>query len=419
MRYLYTILFYLIMPFVYLRLLWRSRRQAAYRKRWGERLGWYPFKLDRCLWVHAVSVGEVIAATPLIRQLKQTYPQIPLLVTTTTPTGSARVTSVLGDSVYHVYLPYDLPGAVKRFLRAMNPVAGVMMETELWPNLIAICKQQKIPVCLMNARLSEKSMRGYQRVGGLIRQTLNCIDVIAANGEADAERFARLGMPADRIHVTGNIKFDLEVAADLPQQSVRLRTELGAERFIWVAASTHEGEEEIILAAHKLLRAQCPDALLILVPRHPDRFEIIARQCDEVFETKHRSSGQPCTASTAVYLGDTMGELMLLYGAGDAAFVGGSLIPRGGHNILEPAALAKPVLMGSSDFNFADITDMFLQARALTKVTDAGSLAAALQSLADDMAARKEQGERGKLVVEKNRGALAAQLALLKKWIVA
>lgn len=418
MRYFYTILFYLLIPFVFLRLLWRSRRQPAYRLRWGERLGWYPFRLDRCLWLHAVSVGEVIAATPLINQLRVMYPTLPLLVTTMTPTGSARVQSTLGRNVYHVYLPYDIPTAIRRFLAAMKPIAGIMMETELWPNLINICHQKKIPICLMNARLSEKSMRGYQWASGLVKETLLSLDMIGANGEADAKRFAALGMPVDRIHVTGNIKFDLELAADLQEQIKRLRLELGQDRFIWIAASTHDGEEAVILEAHKLLCEQQPGALLMLVPRHPDRFNTVARMCEAVFKTQRRSAGHACATDTAVYLGDTMGELMVLYGVSDVVFVGGSLIPRGGHNILEPAALAKPILTGPHVFNFADINAIFMREQAIIKVNDANSLFTELKIMMTDDAVRADTGARAKRIVEKNRGALAAQLALIKKWIV-
>lgn len=417
MIYIYTALFYLLLPFIFLRLLWRSRRQGAYRKRWGERLGCYSFKLDRCLWVHAVSMGEVIAATPLIRRLQADYPGLPLLVTTMTPTGSARVISTFGDSVHHVYVPYDMPAAIRRFLRAMNPVACVIMETELWPNLITQCHQRQIPVCLMNARLSEKSLHGYQRVAAFVRPALRSLSVIAAHGEADARRFIELGVPAERVVVTGSIKFDLQLAPDLHQQAETLRAGLGKNRFVWIAASTHEGEEEIILTAHRQLGETQPDALLILVPRHPERFNVVAALCNAAGKTQRRSVTQICDADTVIYLGDTMGELMLMYGASDAAFVGGSLIQRGGHNMLEPAALAKPVLSGPHLFNFTEIADMLVQAQAMQITKDANELASALIKLCESQQLRSEMGERARRVVESNRGALAAQLAEIKKWV--
>ncbi len=371
MRYLYSFLFYLALPLVFLRLIWRSRRLPAYRQRWTERLGFYPFHFDQCLWVHAVSVGETIAAVPLINALKERYPHLPVLVTTMTPTGAARVKAAFGDTVAHAYLPYDLPGAVSRFLNSMHPKVAVIMETELWPNLLAACKKRHIPVCLANARLSAKSAATYRRIASLTREMLNNIDVIAAHGQADAQRFIELGAPVSNVVVTGNIKFDLEIPSDLMRRAEQLTDVLGKDRFIWVAASTHEGEEDVLLTAHKLLREQVPQALLILVPRHPDRFNTVAKLSEQQFNTVRRSSNQACTPETAVYLGDTMGEMLLMYAVCDVAFVGGSLIERGGHNILEPAVLAKPIVTGHSLFNFAEMSEKFLTADALHRVSDA------------------------------------------------
>lgn len=430
MRYLYTILFYLILPFAFLRLLWRSRKVPDYRKRWGERLGFYPVKLDKCIWVHAVSVGETIAAIPLIKALQKQYPALLMVVTTMTPTGAQRVKAALGDTVTHVYLPYDLPGAVNRFLNAIHPVVGVIMETELWPNLIATCHARKIPLCLMNARLSEKSARGYQRVALLTRAMLQQLTVIAAHGKVDAERFIALGAPAQKVVVTGNLKFDLQLAPDLLDKAHALRAQLGNDRFIWIAASTHEGEEEIILAAHQQLRAKIPTALLILVPRHPDRFDAIAKLCAQQFATVRRSEqklqtddaegvnqSSTCTQDTAVYLGDTMGEMMLMYAASDVAFVGGSLITRGGHNILEPGALGKPILSGPHVFNFKEICEMFVKGDALVTVNNADQLAQQIIHLAQDAQARAALGARGLQILNANRGALQKQLDVIGKVI--
>ncbi len=413
MRYLYTFLFYLALPYVFLRLLWRSLRQPEYRQRLGERLGFCPFRLEKCIWVHAVSVGETLAAIPLIKSLQARYPHLPMLVTTMTPTGGARVKSAFGDSVTHAYLPYDLPGAMKRFLKTMQPVVSIIMETELWPNLLDACHKNNVPVCLVNARLSEKSARGYGRIAPLTREMLRNIDFIAAHGQPDAERFVALGARKERLAVTGNIKFDLELPQELAEKCRILRDQLGKHRFVWIAASTHEGEEEIILAAHKKVLEKNPEALLILVPRHPDRFDAIAKLCEQSFVTARRSKNQPCTGETKVYLGDTMGELLLLYGAADVAFVGGSLIPRGGHNMLEPGALEKPILTGPHLFNFAEISELFVAANALTKVTSEESLVTFLIALMQNPEERAAMGQRALHVVNANRGALKKQLELV------
>lgn len=414
-RYLYTCLFYLALPFIFVRLVLRSIRLPAYRQRLGERLGFYPFKLQGCIWVHAVSVGETLAAIPLIKTLKALYPNETLLVTSMTPTGAERVKAALGDSVQHAYLPYDLPGAVKRFVKAMQPRIAIIMETELWPNLLAACHKQRIPICLVNARLSAKSAKGYARIGTLTHNMLNNLTAIAAHGEIDAQRFITLGANKNKVVVTGNLKFDLELPQNLAEKSAVLRSQLGDQRFVWIAASTHEGEETMILAAHQQLRATHANALLILVPRHPDRFDSIATLCAQSFDTVRRSLNIPCSAETAVYLGDTMGELLLMYGAADVTFVGGSLIPRGGHNMLEPAALQKVILTGPHLFNFAEISDKFLQTQAMIKVNDANELATQLIFFAENQHARAEMGVRALQVVSANRGALAKQIAVIQE----
>lgn len=398
--------------------LWaRSIRQPAYRQRLSERFGLYPYKLEKCIWVHAVSVGETLAAIPLIKMLKSHYPNQPILVTTMTPTGAERVKAAFGDTVHHAYIPYDLPGAVQRLLNNMQPMVCIILETELWPNLIHACHKKHIPICLINARLSEKSAKGYQRIAALARDMLQRIDFIAAHAHMDANRFIALGAPKERVVVTGNIKFDIELPSDLLDKSAALREWLGKSRFIWIAASTHEGEEDIILAAHKKIREQYPHALLILVPRHPDRFDAIAKLAGLSFLTVRRSSQLPCAPETAVYLGDTMGELLLMYGAADVAFVAGSLIPRGGHNMLEPGALGKPILTGPHLFNFAEISELFISANALTKVTDANSLATQLLWLIQHPAEQTEMGIRALRVIEKNRGTLKKQVMIISKAI--
>lgn len=421
MRYLYSFLFYFAVPFILLRLLIRSLRLPAYRSRLAERFGYYSCNHKGCIWVHAVSVGETIAAIPLIKQLQQQFPNIPMVVTTMTPTGAERVKSAFGDKVRHVYIPYDLPGATKRFVKAMAPYVAIIMETELWPNLLAACQQNKTPICLVNARLSEKSAQGYQKISLITRKMLQQIDLIAAHGEVDAMRFKTLGAPEERMLVTGNIKFDLKVSDQTIAEGKSLRQQLGEDRFIWVAASTHDGEETMLLAAQQKLCKVRPDALLILVPRHPDRFDAIAKLCEQSHTVARRSLREAVDAKTSIYLGDTMGEMLIFYGAADVAFVGGSLIPRGGHNMLEPAALNKPILTGPHLFNFAEISELFVKADALIKVQDSESLAEQLMRFAEDPASRLAMGERAKKVMQANQGALQKQLdaivAILKKTI--
>jgi len=413
-RYFYRLLLYLIFPYLFLRLYWRSRNLPAYRERLGERLGCYSFTLEKCIWIHAVSVGEVVAAIPLVKALKARYVDIPFLITTMTPTGAARVKAELGESVKHVYLPYDFPFAVKRFLTAMNPRKGIIMETELWPNLVAICHQKKIPLYLLNARLSEKSAQGYRYIAPLMRAMLNQLELIAAQGQADAERFIALGASKERVVVTGNIKFDLTLPSNLVEKSHELRAMLGHNRWIWIAASTHEGEEELLLAAHKKLREKNPTALLILVPRHPQRFNEVATLCEQQgWKIARRSQQQICTSETAVYLGDTMGELLLLYAAAEVAFVAGSLIKHGGHNLLEPAALGKPILTGPHTFNFAEINALFLAANALVVTTDVEALAKELERLMLHPEDAKQLGRSALQVMEANRGALRRQLEII------
>lgn len=418
MRYLYSVLFYLALPFLFIRLLWRSRRAPGYRKRLLERLGFTPCKLDQCIWIHVVSVGETIAAIPLIKALKKSYPYLPILVTNMTPTGSARVKAALGETVLNAYIPYDLPDAAARFLDRVNPVVAVIVETELWPNLFVACKKRDIPVVVTNARLSEKSAQGYQRIASLTREIFSAINILSAQAQPDAERFIALGMPRERVSVTGNIKFDLELPDDLMLKSQVLRAQLGNERFIWIAASTHPSEEEIILAAHSLVREHIPDALLILVPRHPERFDAIADLVEkEFFTLARRSRSDMCQANTSVYLADTMGEMMLMYSVSDVAFVAGSFAPIGGHNMLEPAALQKPIITGPELFNFAEISELMLEAKGMVRVHDAGTLARTIVAFFNDQAYRQQTGENAYQVVEKNRGSLKRQLSLISQMI--
>lgn len=415
-RFLYSVLFLLALPLILARLLWRGRRAPSYRRRIAERLALrLPRPAGAGIWLHAVSVGESIAAAPLIRALQERYPGVPITVTCMTPTGSERIRALFGDGVRHCYLPYDLPCLARRFLDGVRPQLAIIMETELWPNFIHQAKRRNIPVILANARLSERSARGYGRFSALTASMLAELALIAAQTPAEAERFRRLGASPQRLRVTGSIKFDVAVDPHLLERARAQRQAWGAgRRPVWIAASTHQGEDEIILAAHRKLLLAFPDALLILVPRHPERFAKAYGLCREQgLACVRRSTAEPVNAGCSVLLGDSMGELLFLYGLADCAFVGGSLVPRGGHNPLEPAALGKPVICGPHLFNFQDIAGQLERAGALWKVEDGESLAQAVATLWRDKDCARRMAEGGDQVLKANRGALRLLLELI------
>ncbi len=421
-RTLYTLLFHLGLPLVAIRLWLRARKAPAYTRRIGERFAMnLPAMQPGGIWVHAVSVGESIAAAPMIRELLKRYPQLPITVTCMTPTGSERIQALFANEprIQHCYLPYDLPWAAARFLERVKPKLGVIMETELWPNHIHQCAKRGIPVALANARLSERSAKGYARFAGLTRPMLEEMSLIAVQTEAEAERFRLLGARPECVEVTGSIKFDLSIDPQLLIKARELREQWQAqERPVWIAASTHEGEDEIVLAAHRQLLASYPNALLILVPRHPERFNSVFELCRrEGFATVRRSSGESVEAQTQVLLGDTMGELLFLYALADSAFVGGSLVPNGGHNLLEPAALAKPVLSGPHLFNFLEIAAKLRDAAALEEVDDAQGLAVAVQRLFELPQDAQRMAQAGLKVMQLNQGALQRLLDGLARLI--
>lgn len=410
-RTLYTALFYLGLPLVAIRLWLRSRKAPAYAKRIGERFSYgMPPLQPGGIWVHAVSVGESIAAAPMIRALLQRYPQLPITVTCMTPTGSERIQALFANEprIQHCYLPYDLPCAAARFLDHAKPKLAVIMETELWPNHIHQCAKRGIPVALANGRLSERSARGYGRFSKLTAPMLAEMSFFAVQTEAEAQRFRDLGARPQTVEVTGSIKFDLTIDPQLLQRAHELRGQWQAlERPVWIAASTHEGEDEVVLDAHRRLLANYPNALLILVPRHPERFNSVFELCQrEGLATVRRSTGANVEADTSVLLGDTMGELLFLYALADSAFVGGSLVPNGGHNLLEPAALAKPVLSGPHLFNFLDIAAQLREAGALAELDDAEGLAVEVQRLFELPRDAQRMAEAGLAVMRRNQGAL-------------
>ena len=406
MRLLYTVIVYLAAPIALAANWLRSRRDASYGERLGERWGLTQARFERPpLWLHAVSVGEVQASAVLVRALKERHPDRPIVVTTGTPTGAQRVKSLFGDSVRHVYLPYDMPGAVRRFLDRVRPAVGIVMETEIWPNLFRECRRRRIALLLASARLSEKSVRRYRRFQSLTRDALEHVR-IAAQSELDAQRFREIG--AAQVAVVGNLKFDIEVHEDVATEGRSLRSTQFGTRAVWIAASTHEGEEELALIAHEIVRRQIPNALLLLVPRHPQRFASVATLLTErraVYES--RSSGRAITDTTDVLLVDTMGELLMLYAAADAAFVAGSLVPIGGHSLLEPAAMACPILVGPHNFNAPDIAQRFVSSGAAIQVEDAEGLGRGILRLLNDPDERRRMTSLAREILEKNRGALA------------
>ncbi len=405
----YTVLFHLALPLLIARLYWRSLRAPAYRRRIAERLGIFEgAPLPGGVWIHAVSVGEVQAIEPLVRRLQKERPDLPITLTTTTPTGSERVQRLFGRDVFHRYFPWDLPWAVKRFLRQVQPSLLVMVETEIWPNLLDICHQQGIGTLLANGRLSERSARGYARLGSFSRRVFERIGLVAAQSEADARRFIELGVPPERVEVTGSIKFDLRIPASVQEQAQVMRRRLGEGRPLWIAASTHEGEEEQILGVHHQVLESHPRALLLLVPRHPERFDRVAALVRRRGFTLARRSQDDAEDPTeaAVFLVDTMGELPLFLGVADLAFIGGSLVPIGGHNMLEAAAQGVPVIFGPHMFNFSAIAKLLLEQKAAIQVADPGQLADTVIRLLGDASERSRLGENGRQVVDDNRGAL-------------
>jgi 3-deoxy-D-manno-octulosonic-acid transferase len=413
-RYLYNLLTYLLLiPFG---CYWIARGlgNRTYLDRLGQRFGFGFPALERCIWVHAVSVGEVQAAVPLIRALMQRFPDHALLITTVTPTGAARVHSLFGDTVYHCYIPFEFPHAVKAFFRQVNPEAALIMETEIWPNLYRACGVRKVPLILVSARISPRSVPGYRKLLPLIRETLSHGIIIAAQSEPDAERFLALGASPARTHVMGNIKFDVEPDPDVPEKGKAARAELFGTRPVWIAASTHEGEEELVLDAHGALQARYPDLLLVLVPRHPERFASVRELVENRgFSVVSRTEGRPA-GDAAVFLGDTMGEVPMFFVASDVAFVAGSLVPIGGHNLLEPAGLGVPVVTGPHNFNAQDIANLFIELGACRLVADSEELVEVVDELLSDPDEAARLGRAGQEVLEQNRGALERLLVLLE-----
>jgi 3-deoxy-D-manno-octulosonic-acid transferase len=419
MRLLYTSLFTLLLPLVLLRLYWRGIKAPAYRKRWLERLAVYShLHAQNVIWFHAVSVGEAEAVFPLIRNFQTRFPDHPILVTTTTPTGSSRVQTILGDSVEHVYLPYDIPLIVMRFFNRFKPKLAVIMEKEIWPNLFAECGKRNIPLFIINARLSANSARGYKKIAALVQPALNNVTAVLTQTQDDQQRFMAIGSNPEATKVVGNIKFDVSLSADLIEAGNLLKRQIFPARFVWLVASTHKGEDEIFLDLYRQVKTAIPELLLLLVPRHPERFKSVQKLAeDRKLNTVMRSGQAFCNRQTDVYIADTMGELKMLYAASDLAFVGGSMVPVGGHNILEPLAAGVPVMFGPHMINFQEISDNVLMAKAAVQVSSTVELVEVLTKIHQDAQFKQELVTRGTAFLQANQGATEAICSLLGSYL--
>ncbi|WP_198781809.1 lipid IV(A) 3-deoxy-D-manno-octulosonic acid transferase [Shewanella putrefaciens] len=417
-RFFYSALLYLLSPLLIVYLAFRAIKSPDYLGRWGERFGLTALKSTDLL-IHSVSMGETLAAIPLIRLIQQSHPELSITVTTSSPTGSAEVRKAFGDSVQHCYLPFDLPWCVNQFLRQLSPKWCIIMETELWPNLVAIAAKRGVGLMLANARLSAKSAAQYAKRPKLSLPMLQRLDIIAAQTQVEAQRFIALGVSPDRVTVCGSLKFDISITPERLANAKLLRQTWGRETSpIWVAGSVHPGEFDAMLTAHRQVLAQWPDALLIIAPRHPEQFNAVAQVvAAQGFEFVRRSENQPLTPKTQVLVGDTMGELLTFYGAADQAFVGGTLIENGGHNPLEPVAMGVPVMVGPNHWDFAQITQMLADAGGLRIVGSAQELGLNLIQYFETPSQRQQAASAGLAVVEANRGALQRQFALAQSLI--
>jgi len=416
LRILYLLAVYLTAPIISVVLLARGLGDRSYWRNFRERFGFGSRRPPGGVWLHAVSVGEVQACAPLVGALRRRHPQLPLTVTTFTPTGAARARALFGDTAEVRYVPYDLPGAVRRFLKRVDPRLAVIFETELWPNLYRECGRRRVLLVLASARVSERSLGRYRRLGALFSDALSQASIVAAQGEADAARFRALGADAGSTHVTGNLKFDFELPEDLPERGRQLRSRYAPTRALWVAGSTHEGEEAAVLEAHRQVQGTHAHALLVIAPRHPARFAQVAQQLAQagVRFARHSERGADGGPAPFVLLLDSVGELLEFYAAADVAFVGGSLVPVGGHNLLEPAALGIPVLTGPHNFNGAEVAQVLIAGGGAEIVHGARELGARVSVLLSDPAQRERIGSQGRAAVAGSRGALTRLLALIE-----
>lgn len=414
-RIIYTALLWLLLPYVFFHLLWRARKQPEYLQHIAERFGFYSIKTNRyVIWLHTVSVGETRAAASLVQRLQAAYPEHQLLLTHTTPTGREASEQLYGDKVLRVYLPYDYPFAVRRFLRHFKPQVGVLLETEIWFNLIHSCHNAQVPLLLLNARLSEKSAAAYGRFPNLTQSGLSQLSAVAAQSEEDAARLSALG--ARNVSVMGNLKYDIEPPSEMQEQGKQLRTMFGVNRPVFLAASTRIGEEALLLAALKQIDA--PALLTVIVPRHPQRFdEVAVLLAQHNIRFQRRSENRAIAADTQVVLGDSMGEMFAYYAACDITFIGGSLLPFGGQNLIEACAVGKPVLIGPHTYNFTQASILAVEQGAAVRVQDELELAHTLQHLLQQPERLAQMGNAGLAFVYANRGATEKALATISQAI--
>jgi len=407
-RFFYSIILYLLSPLILLHLWLRGNKAPAYRKRWHERLGFIKSHniKKQAIVFHCASVGEVVAATPLIKKVQLEYPNNSIVIACNTPTGTEQIKRSFLDTVEHVYLPLDFPCATARLIKYLQPKMICILETELWPNLIATSKKNNIPVLLLNARLSEKSLKGYKKVASLSKSIMQGITQLAAHDESDASRFIELGLDRDKVITTGSIKFDITINQNTLAQVSNIKQQLIHKQPIWIAGSTHPGEDELLLKIHQSLLKMHPNALLILVPRHPEQFNKVATLITDANLSFERKSSLSNECKAQVLLGDTMGELGVLYGAAQCAFIGGSLIERGGHNPLEASAYGIPVITGPHIFNFLHVYPELLQAKGCLKVNSIEQITPILQQIFNDESYRNNIGQQGALFVKNNQGAI-------------
>ena len=411
-RFGYTLLLYAMLPYALAHLAWRARRQPAYFEHFAERFGRYRVRVAQPLiWVHAVSLGETRAAEPLIRALQSRYPQHHVLLTHMTPTGRETGIALFGDGVARCYLPYDFPGCVARFLDHFRPCCGVVLETEIWPNLIHACRVRGVPLYLVNARLSERSYLKYRRFGGLTAASLSELSGIAAQSSPDAERLKALG--AREVAVTGSLKFDIAPDTALVAQGSAWRAAWGNARPVLLCASTREGEEALLLDA--LQGIDDPALLTVIVPRHPQRFDEVAALIERAgIEYQRRSADRPVSASTRILLGDSMGEMFGYYAACDIAIIGGSLLPFGAQNLIEACAVGRPVVIGPHTYNFAEATQLALEAGAAVQVADARGALATARELLRDGVRMKRMAQAGLAFARGHQGATARTVDLIR-----
>ena len=413
----YSLFLYIISPAIFVHLWLRGQRASAYRKRWAERLGIYGKDLQaKTVVIHCASVGEIMAANPLIKQLMADYPQQKITITCNTPTGSEQIVKIFGDAVQHIYLPLDFHGSVKRFLNKLKPAAVIILETELWPNLMMQTKGRNIPLLVLNARLSEKSVKGYQLITPLSCELMRSITMLAGHNQSDVDRFKSLGLKDSQATVVGSIKFDIELSRQVKESAEQLKQSLNNYHFIWVAGSTHPGEHEQVIAAHKQLCKLKEKSLLIIAPRHPEQFDKVA----DILRDEKIAFGQwsdKDLVDQSVLLANSMGEMLTFFGAAQCAFIGGSLIDRGGHNPLEAAAMGIPVITGPSYYNFKHIFPQLIAKNACTEVHDSSTLSEQLANYASSPEQAKLNGKEGLEIVQSNCGAIEKTLNILAPYI--